>query len=185
MTIQTSPGDWNWRLRNLFPNHRIGPGKRRYYSHPLQKIPNSEQPPGYLQQAIDDELLQQHELGGLNWLRGWINSFWPSLEDFKRLGFGYCLVSQERAIASFCFSVFVSRPQYELATATAEEHLRRGLSSAATVTCLERCYKQGYKPVWHCWDDNLASTRVAQKVGFELQKTYNVLNLECARAEGT
>jgi len=177
LTVQYTSGGWVTRLRNLVPRYPLYPKQRRYYTHPLEMFPSITIPPDYQMQRIDRQLLQDESRGNLDWLRSWINSFWHSLQDFLRIGFGYCLIYQDRTIASFCFSVFVYESFFELATATQNDHQSRDLSSIATIACLKSCRDQGCQPVWHCWDDNPGSIGVARKAGFELDKVYSVLQV--------
>ena len=102
---------------------------------------------------------------------GWIESFWPSLEVFLERGFGYC-VANRYAITSWCLSVFTAANRFELGVATGEGYRRQGHASLATAACLEHCLLNDLVPEWHCWEDNLASVKLAEKVGFEQRLSY-------------
>ncbi|MDE2716513.1 MAG: GNAT family N-acetyltransferase [Chloroflexota bacterium] len=49
---------------------------------------------------------------------------------------------------------------------THEDHRNRGCSTASAATVAAAVQKSGRTPVWSCGEDNLASLRVAAKVGF-------------------
>ena len=57
---------------------------------------------------------------------------------------------------------------------THEEHRNRGYSTAATAIVAAAIQRSGRTPVWSCGEDNLASLRVAAKVGFHevSRRTY-------------
>jgi hypothetical protein len=66
----------------------------------------------------------------------------------------------------------VAGNEAEIGIYTVPEYRRLGLGTIAVAATVEHCFNQGMDFVgWHCNDDNTASQRTAQRVGFELQKT--------------
>ena len=55
----------------------------------------------------------------------------------------------------------------DIGVATDEKWRGRGFATAAASIVARRIQKTGRTPVWSCGEDNLASLRVAQKLGFE------------------
>ena len=55
----------------------------------------------------------------------------------------------------------------DIGVGTNEQWRRRGFATAAASTVARRIQKSGRIPVWSCGEDNLASLRVAQKLGFK------------------
>jgi predicted GNAT family acetyltransferase len=54
----------------------------------------------------------------------------------------------------------------ELGVATAEAHRQKGYSTAAASLVIQQVLTQGRTPIWSTGEDNHASQRVAQKLGF-------------------
>ena len=55
----------------------------------------------------------------------------------------------------------------DIGASTKAEWRRRGLATAAASIVARRIQETGRTPVWTCGEDNMASLRVAQKLGFE------------------
>ena len=55
----------------------------------------------------------------------------------------------------------------EIGVATEERWRGRGFATAAASIVARRVQATGRTPVWSCGEDNMASLRVAQKLGFE------------------
>jgi RimJ/RimL family protein N-acetyltransferase len=104
---------------------------------------------------------------------GWVDSFWRSHAAFTQTGVGFC-VTREQTITAWCLTVFASERQRELGVATVPQFRSQGFATLAAAATLEYCMTQGWTPHWHCWEDNIASQRVAEKLGFEQPKQYSV-----------
>jgi RimJ/RimL family protein N-acetyltransferase len=92
-------------------------------------------------------------------------------------GLGFCLLKGGE-IVSWCLSVYASGAQIELGLATDPDHRGRGYATLTAAACLEYCTGNGLEPHWHCWEDNLPSIRVAEKVGFERPVHYLVYRFQ-------
>ena len=68
--------------------------------------------------------------------------------------------------------MYVSGTDYELGVATVPQHRRGGLATLAASACVDHCDENGLTPHWHCWNDNLGSIAVAEKIGFEKPTIY-------------
>lgn len=68
----------------------------------------------------------------------------------------------------------ISREYADVGVCTLETWRKKGISSAATYLVAEKLRSQGKIPTWSCGIGNLASLRVASKVGFRevLRRTY-------------
>ena len=130
-------------------------------------------PPGSEMRPLTATLLEQEDMENADQARGWVLSFWPSLEAFEAKGVGYCVVYGE-TIASWCLSVFVSGKDYELGLATAPDFRGRGLAKRTAAACAEACLGRGLRVHWHCLEENYPSRRVAEKVGFDEEVRYEV-----------
>jgi RimJ/RimL family protein N-acetyltransferase len=60
----------------------------------------------------------------------------------------------------------VRQPQnFELGLATAPAFQGKGCANLTAAACVEHCLARDLTPQWYCWEDNIASRRVAEKVG--------------------
>lgn len=131
-------------------------------------------PPDTAMRPITAALLDGDDLANADQVRGWVLSFWPSLAAFEATGVGYCIVYGEATIASWCLSVFVSGRDYELGLATAPDYRGRNLAVRTAAACVETCLARGLAVHWHCLEENYPSQRVAEKVGFDETRAYEV-----------
>ncbi|MFN8474566.1 MAG: GNAT family N-acetyltransferase [Anaerolineae bacterium] len=131
-------------------------------------------PPDTQMRPITAALLDGNDLVNADQVRGWVLSFWPSVEAFEAKGIGYCVVYGETTIASWCLSVFVSGRNYELGLATAPDYRGRNLAVRTAAACVETCLARGLTVHWHCLEENRPSQRVAEKVGFDETRDYEV-----------
>lgn len=84
----------------------------------------------------------------------------------------------ERQIVAIAQNYGLSDQYGDIGVATLADHRNQGLATAAA--SLIACWLQdhGRIPVWSCGEDNLASLRVAQKLGFKpvSRRTYIILD---------
>jgi len=161
----------------LRDKHRVK-ARRRFYTLTDLKVDwRTEIRPGYTMQRMDDGLLARTDLENIHQVLGWILSFWHSTQDFTRTGFGFCLI-QAQTILSWCLSVYVSGNRFELGLATDAAHRKQGFATLTASACIDHCVSNRLTPLWHCWDDNLPSIAVAEKVGFEKALEYTVYRFE-------
>lgn len=135
-------------------------------------------PPGGQVEPITPQLLR----AGFDYASAvdlWVRSFWHSYDDFLVTGFGHCLLL-ERAIVSWCLTVYASGAEVELGVATVPVHQRRGYATLVAAACVEQAYDRRLTPHWHCWQDNKASIAVAEKIGFVDPVGYVVFRVPTA-----
>jgi RimJ/RimL family protein N-acetyltransferase len=170
LTLLVDPPVWESRLTELLSGRPAQPIWRLAYRF---LAPNLAPilPPGYVMARMDAALLENDRLANAGEMRGWAFSFWRSLADFERNGFGFCAVTPE-AIASWCLTVFAAGDAYELGLATAPEHRGRGLATAVAAACVRQSLACGAIPHWQCEETNPASMAVAAKVGFGQPDRY-------------
>jgi GNAT superfamily N-acetyltransferase len=177
LSLHYAPEAWGCVLAEILRDRQPEKAVRRVYQPgPLRVEWQGNLPSGCEMQRIDGALLEG-DLGNVLPVRGWVLSFWRSVEAFEETGFGYGLVNRE-TIASWCLSVYASGRGYELGVATSPEYRNQGFATLATAACVGHCEARGWVPHWHCWEDNYASIAVAEKVGFERPSRYTVYRFE-------
>ena len=70
-------------------------------------------------------------------------------------------------IVSTAQTAAITESYADIGVATDEQWRGRGFATAAASIVARRIQETGRTPVWSCGEDNLASLRVAQKLGFE------------------
>lgn len=90
---------------------------------------------------------------------------WDSAESFLEKGKGYCVVKGDTAEA-WAFSAAVSSKEIDIGIETNSEYRRLGLAEIAAKKMIEYCFEQNKRPVWACHQGNIASKKLAEKLGF-------------------
>lgn len=174
LTLHYSPDVWEAKVGRLLPGVAGERTWRRFYAFDRLRVLWREQiAPGCAMRRIDGELLHQGQLENVGSVVGWVRSFWHTFEDFAERGFGFCLVRGE-VITGWCLTVYASGRDVELGLATAPEYRGRGFATLTAAACVEHSIDKGFTPHWHCDEANLASMRVAEKVGFSHPTRYPV-----------
>lgn len=95
--------------------------------------------------------------------------FWRCGADFAANATGFCvLVNGE--LAAYSFAAYLLGNELEIAIETVAQHRGHGYAEVAAATLIDYCIEHGYSPVWSCRHSNVASYRLAQKLGFEPTK---------------
>lgn len=138
-------------------------------------------PEGFQVSEIDERVLTDTNLEIPDHLRFWIKMNWGTQRDFLDCGFGTCIVHEGR-IVSYSLADCVHENECEIGIQTLAEYRRKGLATITAAANVELAFSRGCKVVgWHTHDYNTASQKTAEKVGFELERTY--LQYECHRVE--
>ncbi|MBQ6932966.1 MAG: GNAT family N-acetyltransferase [Clostridia bacterium] len=91
--------------------------------------------------------------------------FWQNTDEFIEKGKGYC-VMQGNEIAAWAFSASVSCEEIDIGLETAEKYRGQGLATVAAKMMMKYTQEQGKAPVWACYYKNMASQKIAEKLGF-------------------
>jgi RimJ/RimL family protein N-acetyltransferase len=177
ISLYIDPNSWENKFGVILNDQIAVKASRIYYEFAGLKVDwQMHIPLGCDIVRIDETLLGSDGLENTDQVVGWVRSYWRSNQDFVNTGFGYCTI-RGKTILSFCLSVYVSGSNYELGIATVPEHRRCGFAKITALACVEHCVENGLIPHWHCWDDNLGSIAVAEKIGFENPTVYDAYKL--------
>jgi GNAT superfamily N-acetyltransferase len=133
-------------------------------------------PEGFEVRAIDRGLLEHCE-----W-RDDMEFFCGSLENFLVNGIGLCLMHGEEIIVE-AYASSLGATHAEIGAVTREAYRGQWYAPVACAHLIKVCEQRGYQPYWSCDADNGPSIRVAQKLGFNEQKAYHILEYEARREE--
>ncbi len=124
-------------------------------------------PDGYAIKPIDMDLLQRCE-----WREDMI-FYCGSLENFLRHDLGVCLMHGDEIITEAYASAFGIHSA-EIGAITHEAHRGRGFAAITVAYLIEMVEQRGYHAYWSCDLDNPASASVARKLGFKVERPYEI-----------
>lgn len=130
-------------------------------------------PDGYHIRRIDWALLQRCQ-----W-RADMEFFCGSVENFLAHNLGLCLMHGDEIIVE-AYASSLGRTHGEIGAVTREPYRGRGYAPMICAQLIAALEQRGYHAYWSCDSDNLASIRVAQKLGFQQEKPYLVLEYDTA-----
>lgn len=125
-------------------------------------------PEGFTMKPIDRELLERCE-----W-RSEMEFFCGSLDNYLAHGIGLCMMHGDDIIVEV-YASSLGQTHAEIGAVTRKTHRGRGFAPIACAYLIQECQQRGYQACWSCETDNTASIRVAQELGFQEQKVYQVL----------
>jgi len=131
-------------------------------------------PQGFNIQRIDRDLIERCE-----W-RDEMKFYCGSLENFLSNALGFCLMHGQEIICEAYVSSF-GATYAEIGAITREYYRGKGYAPTTCTFLLQECEQRGFHGYWSCEMDNLASIRVARKLGFRREKLYQVLEYDRLR----
>lgn len=118
---------------------------------------------------IDMQLLQRCE-----W-RDDMAFYCGSLENFLKHDLGMCLMEGEEIVVESYASAFGAH-YAEIGVLTRETQRGKGLAPITTAYLIDELEQRGYHAYWSCDLDNSASARVARKLGFIIERAYEIFD---------
>ncbi|MGE7879093.1 GNAT family N-acetyltransferase [Peribacillus muralis] len=100
--------------------------------------------------------------------------FWGSLGHFLDKGFGYSVTNGETALAGECTSIFRGKVYAEIDIYVDAEYRGMGVAKKAAQAFIDHCLKNGMIPCWDCDVENLASRKLADRLGFREPNSYSI-----------
>jgi GNAT superfamily N-acetyltransferase len=134
---------------------------------PVLACLRSHLPGGYEMRIIDRALLERCE-----W-RDDMVFYCSSLENFLRHDLGMCLMHGEEIIVE-AYASALGSTYAEIGAITHDPYRGQGLAPIAVACLIEALEASGYQGYWSCDIDNPASARVARKLGFRIERLYEV-----------
>jgi RimJ/RimL family protein N-acetyltransferase len=99
----------------------------------------------------------------------WISKLWNGPEGLASSGYGWCAFVDGELAAVAC-TAFLGETYEDIGVVTEPQFRGLGLSPACSLALCGDIRARGHQPSWTTSPDNLASMRVAEKLGFELQR---------------
>ncbi len=108
-------------------------------------------------------------LGGLEPASAWISKTWGGAQGLATSGYGWGAFVGG-ALAAVACTFFLGRSYEDVGVVTVTGFQRRGLSTACAAALCRDIRARGHQPTWATSPDNTASLRVAEKLGFQVDR---------------
>lgn len=173
--LRTTSEDWISQLSNIFIKANLKAGRYMFFSLKASANPSWKDkiPAGFKLELIDEDFLLNSRYDNIGFVMREIRQMWPSIDRFINRGFGFSLVTSSKVV-SWCTSEYMSKHRCGIGIETLQEHQNRGLATIAASAFVEHSLRRNIKPHWECNVENLASRRVAEKVGFVKEQDYPI-----------
>jgi RimJ/RimL family protein N-acetyltransferase len=170
-TLFSPTKEWDQVINKLFETELRQ--MHRYSFHfnksTYSAIKKGEVPKEIKVKRIDEKIITK----SMEFNESYLNEYWGSVSNFLENGFGYCLLHND-TVVSECISIFTSPQFAEIDIATQNKYRGMGLARNVAVIFIEHCIEKNMKPKWDCDVNNLASIKLAEKLGFENPIEYSV-----------
>ena len=101
---------------------------------------------------------------------------WDNMDDFLMKGKGYCIAINGE-IAAWAFSAAISDKEIDIGVETNEKYQGMGLATVVSKAMLKYILREKKIPVWACHFQNIASAKLAEKLGFKKIKECSVIKI--------
>lgn len=134
--------------------------KRYFFEYQKGVLSNNRVLPANLKICeINNDLFDKIQ-GNVTPLFSWCNS-----TEFLKNGKGYCIVDGE-IVAAWAFTAAISSDEIDIGVETRSDYRYLGLGTIVAEKMIQYCLQQHKRPVWACHSNNMASQRLANKIGF-------------------
>lgn len=135
--------------------------KRYFFEYQKGVLSNNRVLPANLKICeINNDLFDKIQ-GNVTPLFSWCNS-----TEFLKNGKGYCIVDGA-TVAAWAFTAAISSDEIDIGVETRKDYQYLGLGTIVAEKMVQYCFQQHKRPVWACHSNNLASQKLANKIGFE------------------
>jgi GNAT superfamily N-acetyltransferase len=101
-----------------------------------------------------------------SYLAGEIAAYWGTIDSFLEEGTGFCALEGENLV-SWCYVQAYGLGSQTIDIWTAPSHRRQGLGTLVAAAVIFKSLSDGYAPFWICDKANVASRRLAERLGFQ------------------
>ncbi len=174
VAIGFHPESWTDKMLAVFHGRvPLVTARRHYVCTELQSNTWRDRvPEGFQVRRLDAELLHTPKMEVPQHVTEWMMTNWGSVSDFMEKGFGFCALHGRRVV-SWSVADCVSGSACEIGVHTHEDYRRRGLATVTVAAAVDYALSSGLRQVgWHCDEYNLGSIKVAENVGFQLERKY-------------
>lgn len=167
---------WDATLETIFSARDYNQSNQYVYLFPdlaQVELPLTTLEPHARVAQITPELVANESID-TSFLEAVLLEWWESLDKFFKLGSGYCIIREQKAV-SLCYASFVATiREWALGVDTHPDYRGRGYAKATTTNMLRHCQAAQISPYWDCSETNTGSRRIAEGQGFSQAYSYRV-----------
>jgi RimJ/RimL family protein N-acetyltransferase len=155
-------------LPQLFQEMKLYKLNKLIYVFRRQEVPAIATPAveGMRYALINADFLETEHYQNVEQVQSEVDWMWSSRVKFRENGFGYAALLGE-SIVCWCTAEYVSARTCGIGIETVEAHQNQGIATATAARFVDHCLQHNITPYWECGSRNIASIRVAEKLGFE------------------
>ncbi|NOR46037.1 MAG: GNAT family N-acetyltransferase [Candidatus Delongbacteria bacterium] len=153
--------------------------RRKYFELIKLKFDyRSKIPEGFKIKIIDKNLLLSGNFTNLEEIENTIkNEYSDSIDEFMSKSGGFCLIKGNEVVSSATLFYNQNNNTYGMGIYTQENYRQKGYGAIIAAATSEYCINNGSSMNWDCFSGNVASCKLAEKIGHELYieiKTYPI-----------
>jgi GNAT superfamily N-acetyltransferase len=170
----------NKEIRALFDSTWIISKQRAsFYQYQMGKNPSNRElvglPLSYEGSFMNKSSLHDSSISKMDVLRKEIEADWESIDNFLTCSVGYYVRdTKDNSLASWVYIEEIAGSCAEFAIETQEHYRRQGLGQYAAREMIRKSHDLGLIPQWYCFSSNIASVKLAEKLGFQRMQDYDV-----------
>ncbi len=118
-----------------------------------------------------DKKLLVSTVSNLEFVTNELELFWGTMDNFFNNGTCY-FAMENNEIVSVCYSGFVANGTETIGIETLSGYRKKGYAYELASRFIKDCFERKIIPYWDCSKDNIASRKLAEKLGFEQSEEY-------------
>ena len=164
--------EWDGAIARAFSRRRLQREKILVYR--LHKTPTTfSEPAKAILHKMDAPFFESPPCDDISLAHKKIDLFWKDLDTFLARGFGFGAVQDSRLV-SVCLSGFATEDLQVIDIETVEVYHRRGFGFQVGSAFIRHCLENDMQPHWSCMAGNMASSALAERLGFGQVTDYTV-----------
>ncbi|MCA9918027.1 MAG: GNAT family N-acetyltransferase [Anaerolineales bacterium] len=176
LVLDLDSPDWEPVIADILADWRWPPiwGSHQHYRFAALQVDWEDLlPAGYRIVHLDFALLAENGMRLPKHIVDSIRLGWENEANFIENGFGLAVLFDDEMV-SWCLAGVTVDGACEIGIETLPTFRGLGLATAVTAATIAKYSQMGYHHIgWHCEATNRASIKIAEKVGFVLERPYN------------
>lgn len=170
--VSGSTPSWDRAIAEIFGQKELRSWKQIIYIGDLKTQGESlETSFPYEIKNLKDESFDITELVNKDYLINELLQFWNDIDIVKKKGnCFYAIINGE--VIGMCYTGFVTDEMKAIGIETVEKYRRNKVGYNLALNCLHEIVEEGKTPYWDCMDENVASKRLAEKLGLTKSGEY-------------
>lgn len=164
--VTGSTPSWDKTIIEIFGQKGLGSWKQLMYIWDLNTQRKTlETDLTYEIRSIKDESFDTNELVNKDFFINELLQYWGNLDTLKKKGnCFYAVINDE--VMGMCYTGFVTDEMKAIGIETVGKYRRNKVGYNLALKCIDEIVEEGKTPYWECMDENTASKRLAEKLGF-------------------